>query len=305
MDTLTSIRVFRQVVESGSFAGAADRLDLSNAMVSRHVSSEEKRLGVRLLNRNSRNLSLTEPGRLYFDRCKGILEDLEQTELELGSFSSAPRGTLRIACCDGCFPGGWLASVLAEYRRRWPEVMLDVTFEDRAVDLVQEGHDLAFRLEGHDPLPPGLVACRVRPVSFTLAAARKYVERNGMPRSLEDLARHDFLMLGCQESLPLMPGQATAVPLRIVLRCRALAGVASAVSAGIGIAPMPTALFNELSQTQELISVLPSSPLRDSTLYLVYGSRKYLPPKVRAFIDLVAQSRPRKHEHAPRELACV
>ena len=105
MDTLTSINVFRQVVESGSFVGAADRLDLSTAMVSKHVMAIEKRLKVRLLNRNSHNLSLTEPGRFYLERCKTILQDLQKTELELESLSSAPRGTLRIAFCDTCIPG--------------------------------------------------------------------------------------------------------------------------------------------------------------------------------------------------------
>src|SRR5712671_5788307 len=98
MDTLTSIKVFRQVVESGSFVAAADKLDLSTAMVSRHVMHVEKRLGVRLLNRNSRSLSLTEPGRVYFERSKTILDDLQETELELGTLNSAPRGILRVTC---------------------------------------------------------------------------------------------------------------------------------------------------------------------------------------------------------------
>jgi len=90
MDTLTSIKVFRQVVESGSFVAAGERLDISTAMVSKHVMHIEQRLGVRLLNRNSRTLSLTEPGRVYFERCKTVLDDLEETELELGSLNRAP-----------------------------------------------------------------------------------------------------------------------------------------------------------------------------------------------------------------------
>src|SRR5580704_5639891 len=96
MDTLASIRVFRQVVESGSFVAAADRLDMSTPMVSKHVMHVEQRLGVRLLNRNSRTLSLTEPGRVYFERTKTILDDLQETEVELGSQSTVPRGTLRV-----------------------------------------------------------------------------------------------------------------------------------------------------------------------------------------------------------------
>jgi DNA-binding transcriptional LysR family regulator len=101
VDTLTSIKVFRHLVESGSFVSASGRLDLSTATVSKHVMHIEKRLGVRLLNRNSRKLSLTEPGRVYFERCKIILDDLEQTELELAALSTVPRGILRITCSSG------------------------------------------------------------------------------------------------------------------------------------------------------------------------------------------------------------
>ncbi len=122
VDTLTSIRVFRQVVESGSFVAAAERMDLSTAMVSKHVAYVEKRLGVRLLNRNSRTLSLTEPGSVYLERCKTILDDLEVTELELGSLGKAPRGTVRITC-PSWFTRRRLADMLAEFRLRYPEIV--------------------------------------------------------------------------------------------------------------------------------------------------------------------------------------
>src|SRR6267154_5808817 len=127
MDTLTSIRVFRQVVESGTFVAAAERMDFSTAMVSKHVMHVEKRLGVRLLNRNSRTLSLTEPGRVYYERCRTIIEDLEATELELGSLGAAPRGTLRITC-PSWFDGQRFADLLAQFRRDYPEIVLDVSF---------------------------------------------------------------------------------------------------------------------------------------------------------------------------------
>src|SRR6201984_1399361 len=138
MDTLTSIKVFRQVVESGSFVAAGDRLDISTAMVSKHVMNVEQRLGLRLLNRNSRTLSLTEPGRGYFERCRTILNGLEDTELELGALNSAPRGTLRISC-PSWSPGQRLAEHLAEYRRRYPEGVVGVSFEDRLGGLVEGG----------------------------------------------------------------------------------------------------------------------------------------------------------------------
>ena len=118
MDTLTSIKVFRQAWSNpGTFVAAAERLDLSTAMVSKHVMHVEQRLSVRLLNRNSRKLSLTEAGRVYYERCKAILEDLEETELELGSLGATARGTLRVTM-PTWFAGQRLAEFLAQYRQR-------------------------------------------------------------------------------------------------------------------------------------------------------------------------------------------
>src|SRR6202047_4316600 len=130
VDTLMSIKVFRTVVELGSFVGASERLDLSAAMVSRHVMHVEERIGVRLLNRNSRTLSLTEPGSVYFERCKTILDDLEATELELGALGTAPRGTVRVTC-PSWFAVQRLADMLAAFRLRYPQIVVDVSFEDR------------------------------------------------------------------------------------------------------------------------------------------------------------------------------
>src|SRR5437879_8403657 len=119
-------------------------MDFPTAMVSKHVMHVEKRLGVRLLNRNSRTLSLTEPGRVYYERCRTIIEDLEATELELGSLGAAPRGTLRVTC-PTLFAGQRMADGLAEFHRRYPEILVDVSFGDRLVDLVAQGYALALR----------------------------------------------------------------------------------------------------------------------------------------------------------------
>src|SRR5246127_1649269 len=122
MDTLTSIKVFRQVVDSGSFVAAAERFDISTAMVSKHVKHVEQRLGVRLLNRNTRTLSLTEPGRVYFERSRTILDDLEETELELTSLTGAPRGKSRLTL-PSWFAGQGVANMFAQYRQRYPEIV--------------------------------------------------------------------------------------------------------------------------------------------------------------------------------------
>jgi len=289
VDTLTSIRVFRQVVESGSFVAAADRMDLSTAMVSKHVAYVEKRLGVRLLNRNSRTLSLTESGSVYFERCKTILDDLEATELELGSLGTVPRGTVRVTC-PSWFARQVLADNLAEFRRRYPEIVVDVSFEDRLVDLVEEGYDLALRVTREGSLSAGLIARPLRPVRFYIAASREYLKLHGAPKSPEDLARHDFVAIGNIDSLTLAGAKGTIdVPLRTVLRYRSLGGVANAVAAGIGLAPLPDILFEEPTFKGVLTPVLTDYPLREATVYAVYVSRRYLPLKIRAFIDFLAQ----------------
>jgi DNA-binding transcriptional LysR family regulator len=291
VDTLTSIKVFRQVVESGSFVAAAERLDLSTAMVSKHVMHAEKRLGVRLLNRNSRTLSLTEPGRVYFERCKTILEDLEATELELGSFGAAPRGTLRITC-PSWFDGRRVADLLAEFRRRYPEVVLDVSFEDRLVDLVEEGCDVAMRVTAHpDSLPAALIARPVRSVQFYMGGSREYLKSKGTPKVPEDLAHHDCVAVGSADTWILSgPTGKVEVTPRFVMRYRSISGVANAVAAGIGLGPLPAFLFEDPVFKDVLTPVMTEYPIREPTLYLVYVSRKYLPLKIRAFIDFMLES---------------
>ena len=289
MDTLTSIRVFRQVVESGTFVAAAERMDLSTAMVSKHVAYVEKRLGVRLLNRNSRTLSLTEPGSVYFERCKTILDDLEATELELGSLSTVPRGTVRITC-PSWFAGRRLADMLAEFHLRYPEIMVDVSFEDRLVDLVEEGYDLALRVARESSLPPGLIARPVRPVSFFIAASREYLKRHGAPKTPEELAHHDFVAIGNIDAISLTGSEGKIeVPLRVVMRYRSMIGVGHAVAAGIGLAPMPETQFEEPEFQGILTPVLTDYPVQGPMLYIVYVSRKYLPLKIRAFIDFLVE----------------
>jgi DNA-binding transcriptional LysR family regulator len=303
VDTLTSIKVFRRVVESGSFVAAGERLDISTAMVSKHVMHIEQRLGLRLLNRNSRTLSLTEPGRVYFERCKTILDDLEDTELELGSLNRAPRGTLRISCPSWA-PGQRLAEHLAEYRRRYPEVVVDVSFEDRLVDLVEEGYDLAVRVASSKSLSPGLIARPLRPVSYFLAASAEYIKRNGMPQSPGELARHDFVAVGNANSLELVgPTGRIEIPMRVALRYRSLLGVANAVASGIGLAPLPAILFEDPVFKTRLTPVLMDYPLRESMLYLVYVSRKYLPLKLLTFRDFLVERISQTPE--PRPLALV
>jgi FixJ family two-component response regulator/DNA-binding transcriptional LysR family regulator len=304
MDTLTSIKVFQQVVGSGSFVKAAERLDLSTAMVSKHVMHAEKRLGVRLLNRNSRGLSLTEPGRVYFERSKSILGELQATELELVSVGGVPRGSLRVSVPRSA-SGRWLADLLVDYRRRYPDVLVDVSFEDRFVSLVEEGYDLALRVASSlDSLPPGLIARPLRPAMFYLAASKDYVKRRGAPKSPEELLQHDFVSAGEMLSgVPRAPAAAKGeTQLRVVRRYQSIDGVANAVAAGIGIGPVPAVLFEDPAFREVFTPILPDYPLRQATLYVVYASGKFVPRTLRTFVDLAIEILSSAGESTPQVL---
>jgi len=300
MDTLRGITVFRQVVESGSFVSAAERLEMSTAAVSKHVKSVEQRLGVRLLNRNSRNLSLTEPGNVYFERCKSILDDLQAAELELGSLSAAPRGTLRMTC-PSWYAGQGLANLLAEYRCRYPQVVIDTSFEDRFANLVEEGYDLALRVTSNpQSLPAALIARPVRRETFQLAASREYLKRRGAPTSAEDLSKHDFVVVGGASSLTFRTDDGSdEVPINVVLRYRSMSGVVNAVAAGIGIAVIPTAYLDDPQFDSILTAICPEQLAWDTTLYVLYASRKFLPLKIRTFVDFLVESFSGSQESTP------
>jgi DNA-binding transcriptional LysR family regulator len=281
------MKVFRQVVESGSFVGAAERLNLSTAMTSKHLMHLEKHLGTRLLNRSSRSLSLTESGKLFFERCKGILEEMEEAESAVGSVSGVPRGTLRVSLPS------WAATrlvveLVAAYRQRYPEVVLDLSFEDRVVDIIEEGYDLAIRATLNQP-PAGLIARPLRPMPFVIAASRDYVKRCGVPKSPGDLAQHDCIMIGNGQSWLLTgPNGDIEAPARVVLRFGSMTvAVAHAVCTGIGLAPLPRILFEDPMFRDSLCPVLTEHPLRHPDLYAIYVSRKHLPLKIRTFVDHV------------------
>jgi DNA-binding transcriptional LysR family regulator len=166
-----------------------------------------------------------------------------------------------------------------------------MSFEDRVVDLVEEGYDLALRAaRSPSSLSPGLIARPLRPSSFYLAASREYLKRNGVPTSPEDLERHDFVAAGNRSSVTFAaPKGPLEVPMRVVLRYRSVGGVANAIAAGLGIGAVPAIMFEDPVFRSALVPVLPEQTLGDVTLYVVYVSRKYVPLKIRTFVDFVVQ----------------
>jgi DNA-binding transcriptional LysR family regulator len=187
MDRFLEMQTFSAVVDAGSFVRAAEALDLSKAAVSRHVGDLEARLGVRLLHRTTRRLSLTEEGQVFYARCKEVLADIDEAEAEINSRSGAASGLLRVNA-PVTFGIRHLAPLWGEFRERHPQVTLDVTLADRVVDLVEEGYDLAIRIA--TLASSTLISKRLARTRMVLCASPPYLAAHGAPRHPAELAGH-------------------------------------------------------------------------------------------------------------------
>lgn len=291
MDTLTSLRVFCTVAESKSFAVAAKRLNLSTAMISKHVQHLESRTGVRLLNRTSRRVSITESGALYLAQASEMLASLDEVEAAISNVAVKPRGTLRLSAPV------WTATpffvgLLAEYQQRYPDVSLSMDLSGRIVNLVDEGFDLALRAMTHDRLDAGLVARPLVDVEFPLLGSPEYLSRAGRPSSTAELNGHALLRysgINMSDRLVLDGPQG---PQRITFRSVMLSDNETllhlAALRGMGLAFLPTRMAEADLAAGRLEAVLPETLRFSNTLYAVYASRKYLSAKVRTFIDFLA-----------------
>lgn len=288
---MTSLRVFCAVADLKSFAAAAKRLDLSTAMVSKHVMHLENRVGNRLLNRTSRHVSLTEAGALYFSQAKQVLEGLDEVEAAISNVAVTPRGTLKLSApvwvATACFTG-----MLADYHRRYPDVCLDMDLSGRIVNLVDEGFDLALRATATDRLDPGLIARPLMQIDFCLMASPDYLKRTGHPKKVADLNGHALLRyagMGANDSLTLdSPDGPQTVRLRTVMQSENETVLHLAALEGMGLVFLPTWMVRTDIAQGRLTRVLPDISNFSTTLHAVYPSRKYLSAKVRTFIDFLA-----------------
>lgn len=298
MDTLLSMKVFRQVAEQQSFVRAAERLNLSPAMTSKHIQHLEEYLGVRLLHRTSRRVSLTQEGKLYFERCSEILHELDATEAALRQASHKPRGVLQIAAPVWMHQRRF-TEALAAYCRQYPEVRLDLNLEDRVVDLVEESVDLALRVtaEPHS----NLIARRICPMPIVIVGSKRWLDAHGRPQRPEELSHYPMIVnhsLRVWNSLSYLgPDGPRQLQVKPVLQTNNTSLIAQAAASGIGLAVLPEWLLDDLSLSQELEIVLPEIRWPEPFyLYAVYTSRRFQSPKVRSFIDhMLAWFKPGSH----------
>ena len=290
MDRLQSMEAFVKVVEQGSFAGAANVLGLSRAMVSKHVAALEDRLGVRLLQRTTRRLNLTEVGRAYFDRSREILSQLAEAEETASALQSTPRGTLRINCSTG-FGVRHLAPALAAFQTQYPELQVDLNLSDRLVDIVEDGFDLVIRIGNLQD--SSLIARRLAPSRMVLCASPAYLAAHGTPAHPDELPGHNFLSYAyasTRDDLTLTHADGRKVTTRLSGNLIANNGDAllAASLAGQGIVVLPTFFVGSEIAEGALKVLLPEWRPPQLTVHAVYPVNRHLAAKVRLFVDFLA-----------------
>ncbi|BAU49118.1 transcriptional regulator [Sulfurifustis variabilis] len=293
MDQLHCMRVFVRVVEQGSFARAAEDLDQSRSSVTTALGQLERRLGVRLLHRTTRRLSLTDEGRGYYERCVRILEDLSEAEESLYGARTAAKGRLKVSVPQS-FAHLLFFPALPGFLARHPDLSLDVVFSDRAVNLVEEGIDCAVRAVAI-PDDSTLVARHIASGKRITCAAPDYLAKRGEPNTIDALAEHDcvaFISPSTGRTLDWTFEQAGEVR-RFTPRGRlgvtSLEAAASAAVAGLGVAQVPDILVFRALMAGQLRPLLLDVVAPTPSLVVVYPSNRYLTAKVRAFADFVAE----------------
>jgi len=286
MDRLQSMEVFTRLVEVGSFSRVAEELGTTQPTVTRHLATLEERLGVRLLNRNTRGVSPTEAGTLYYERCKSILRETEEADQLVSGRQAQAQGLLRIGS-SVAFGRRVVVPLVLEFMAVHPQVRVDLTFEDRYADLVAQGIDVALRLGKLADSSLGARYLGVNP--WLLVASPEYLRRHGRPASPGELERHQALIYSSVQGNDVWRLRgATRVPETIAvsgaLRSNNLSAVLAAARADLGVAALPWYVAEEPLRSGALVQVLPDCELPEQEIHAVYPSPKLVPGKVQAFI---------------------
>ena len=286
MDRFQEMTVIAAVVDAGSFIGAAQSLPMSKAVVSRLVAELENRLGVRLLNRTTRTLSLTQEGQAFYLRCKSVLADVEEAEAEVMARRGLARGVLKLNV-PVTFGVMHLAPLWGEFMSQNPEVILDVTLSDRVVDLVDEGYDLAVRIGRLSSST--LVSRQIASTRMVLCASPDYLKRRGTPQHPSELASHDLIAYSLMSTGDHweLTGQEGTLSVKVKPRMKTNSGdtcVQVAID-GQGVIFQPSFIVDQLIKAGKLLALLPEYTTIEYGIYAVYASRQNVSPKVRVLID--------------------
>ena len=285
---LNDVALFVQVVRAGSFAAAARRLNMPANSASRRIQQLEQQLGLRLMQRSTRKLTLTDAGATFYARCADPVEGLAEAAQELSEGSQVPSGKVRVAAPADFF-NVFRMELIAEFLAAHPKVRLEFVLSDERADLIEQGIDVAIR--SGKVLEPTLIARRIGTGRLTLVASPAYLAARGMPNSIEALARHDCVTLPHPSGHTVwrLDGPDGAIDAQVTGRFSAstMQALLKAVLAGLGIALLPAVMTSSHVRAGELTEVLPDHGVEGRDAYLVYLSRRQLPRAVSALIEFM------------------
>jgi DNA-binding transcriptional LysR family regulator len=286
MDRLLAMEMFVRVVETGSFSKAAREFNTTQPTVTKQVAATEARLKVRLLNRNTRGVSLTESGSLYYEKCKSIVREAEEAEQVVRRRESQAQGLLRIGT-SVAFGRRVVVPLALEYMARHPQVQVDLSFEDRYVDLIAQGIDVAVRMGKLADSSLGARFLGMNP--WVMVAAPSYLKKHGTPKRAQDLSGHVALIYSSVVGddvwrMHTPKGEAVTVPVSGRLRSNNVSAVLAAAREGLGIALMPRYVASDSLAARKVVEVLPGHALPEQEIHAVFPSPKLVPGKVSSFV---------------------
>lgn len=290
-DHLSDLAVFVRVAEEGSFTRAAERLETSQSMVSKCVSRLEARLKMRLLQRTTRKLNLTEAGELLYRRARSALEEIAEAQAEVAQLQGEPAGRLRVSC-PLAYGMMHVAPAMVEFLARWPKLAVDLDMSDRRVDLLEEGIDLAIRV---GPLTPSsLVARKLADHALVLCASPGYLARHGRPQAPHDLSTHNCILYTLRDTprewrFTAPDGTVLKVDVRGNFDVNNGEAQVQAALAGLGVIHIPDFYVAGHIEAGRLEPLLVPYGTVTIPAHALYPARRFLPLKVKAFVDFLAQ----------------
>ena len=285
---LGSIEVFVSVADSGSFSESARRLGLSQPSVSRHVTALEEYLGIRLLQRTTRRLSLTEAGQIYYTKARQIQKDVIEASQSISGFKETPSGLLKIGAPYN-FTETKITPYLAEFLKTYPDIKLDIECNDKLQDIVEDQLDLVIRIG--ELTDSSYIATTFGKVRMVMCASPTYLEQHGIPKTTSDLQNHNFILYENFNQLLLTDDSGTQqVSIAGTFKSNIDTVMLSAALQHIGITVLPDMFINDLIKKGQLVDIMPAVEVEVKNLpinrvFALYSNRKHLPAKVRAFLD--------------------
>lgn len=289
MDSLDGLKTVIAVVETGSFTTASERLMISKALVSKYVGEVEEKLGVRLFNRTTRRLALTDAGKTYYERALPLVEEYEELLDSVTGEQSTPKGKLKISV-PVTFGEMQLSPIISKFLKSYPDIQINIQLTDRRIDMLEEGVDVVIRIGGVDD--SNMVARQINTYPLVLCASPDYLKEHGYPKKPKDITNHPCIIdsnfrIGKQWPIVSPDGTVETIEVKSKIAVNSPRAVMEIAKSGAGIALIPRFIIEDTIANGLLVEILPGYTTLEFGLFAIFPHRRYLSKKIRCFIDFL------------------